>query len=92
MAKRNVVYLCVWSGDAKRARDLVSNRYPGIEIIEFPHRKLRVSSFTERIRLLRGLHGRAIVFYFQSLDDFKHRQILECFPFSAPMPGNCVVR
>ena len=81
MAKSNVVYLCVWSGDGERARDLVSSRYPGIEIIEFPYRKLRISTFRERIRLLRGLHGRAIVFHFQSLDDFKHREILECFHF-----------
>jgi glycosyltransferase involved in cell wall biosynthesis len=74
MAKRNVVYLCVWSGDGERARDLVSSRYPGIEIIEFPHRRLRISTFRERIQLLRGFHGRAIVFYF-------HRRILECFHF-----------
>ncbi len=81
MAKDGVVYLCVWSGDAKRARDLVGSRCPGIEIREFPHRILRVSGFTERIRLLRGFRGRAIVFYFQSLTDFKHRQILECIHF-----------
>ena len=81
MAKRNVLYLYVWSGDAKRARDLVGSRYPGIEIREFPHRRLQNSRFTERIRLLRGFRGRAIVFYFESLDDFKHRQILECFHF-----------
>jgi hypothetical protein len=73
--------LYVWSGDAKRARDLVSSRYPGIEIREFPHRRLRDSSSIERIRLLRGFRGRAIVFYFQSLDDFKYRQILECIHF-----------
>ncbi len=81
MAKPNVVYLCVWSGDAGRARDLVSRRYPGIEIVDLPHRRLRISTFRERTRLLRGLHARAIVFYFQSLDDLKHREILECFQF-----------
>jgi glycosyltransferase involved in cell wall biosynthesis len=81
MAKLNVVYLCVWSGDADRARDLVRSRYPGIEIVEFAHRKLRISTFMERIRLLRGFHGRALVFHFRSLDDFKHREILECFHF-----------
>jgi len=81
MANRNVVYLCVWSGDGERARDLVSNRYPGIEIIEFPYRRLRASSFSERIGLLRGFRGRALVFYFQSLDELKYRQILECIHF-----------
>jgi glycosyltransferase involved in cell wall biosynthesis len=78
MAKGDVVYLCVWSGDAKHAHDLVGNRCPGTEIREFPHRRLRVGSFAERILLLRGLRGQAIVFYFPSLGDFKHRQILEC--------------
>lgn len=81
MAKRNVVYLCVWSGDADQARELARGRYPGIEIVEFPHRKLRVSRTRERVRLLRSFDGRSIVFYFQSLDDFRHRQILECFHF-----------
>src|SRR5271156_4494663 len=78
-AAANIVHLCVWVGDAKRARDLVESHYPGIGISEFPHRKLRVSGFAQRIRLLRGLHGRAIVFYFESLQDFKHRQVLGCF-------------
>jgi glycosyltransferase involved in cell wall biosynthesis len=81
MAKDNVVYLCVWSGDAERARDLVSSRNPGAEIRDFPHRKLRVGTFGERKRLLRGCRGRAIVFYFPSIDEFKHRRILECIHF-----------
>ena len=81
MAKNDLVYLYVWSGDAQRARDLVSSRYPGIEIREFPHRRLRESTFMERIRLLRGFRGRAIVFHFQSLGDQKYRQILECIHF-----------
>ncbi len=79
MAKSNVLYLCVWSGDAEVARDLVGSRYPGIEIREFPHRQVRIAGFTQRIRLLRGFRGRAIIFYFESLDHFKHRQVLACF-------------
>ena len=77
-AKEDVIYLYVWSGDAKRARDLVDSRYPGIEIREFPHRRLRESSIMERIRLLRGFRGRAIIFFFESLDDLKYRKIIEC--------------
>jgi glycosyltransferase involved in cell wall biosynthesis len=79
MGKSDVTYLCVWSGDAKRALDLASNRFPGLEIREFPHRKLRISGLTQRIRLLRGIRGQAIIFYFESLEDFKHRQVLACF-------------
>jgi glycosyltransferase involved in cell wall biosynthesis len=81
MAKRNVVYLCVWSGDGERARDLVSSRYPGIKTIEFPYRRLRASSISERIGLLHGFRGQALVFYFHSLDELKYRQILECIHF-----------
>ncbi len=81
MAKSNVIYLCVWSGDTDRARDLVGSRYPGIEIVEFPYRRLRESSFSERIRLLHGFRGWALVFYFQSFSELKHRQILECIHF-----------
>ena len=77
-AKSDVIYLYVWSGDANHARDMVGSRYPGIEIREFPHRRLRESTFFERIRLLRGFRGRAVVFYFESLHEFRYRQIIEC--------------
>jgi glycosyltransferase involved in cell wall biosynthesis len=76
--KDNVVYLYVWSGDSKRARDLLVTRYPAAEIREFPHRRLRTSTFTEQIRLLRSFRGRILVFYFQCLADLKYRRILEC--------------
>ncbi len=76
MAKSDAIYLYVWSGDAKRARGLGDSRYPGIEIREFPHRILRESSLRERIRLLRGFRGRAVIFYFESLDDFKIQTIV----------------
>ncbi len=79
MSKRDVVYVCVWSGDVKPALDRAASRYPGSEIREFAHWKLRVSRFTERIRLLRGLQGRAFIFCFQSLDQFRHRPIVEYF-------------
>jgi glycosyltransferase involved in cell wall biosynthesis len=81
MAKNDAIYLYVWSGDAQRARGLVGNRYPGVEIREFPHRRLRGSSFMERLRLLRGFRGRAIVFCFESLDDFRYKQMFQCVHF-----------
>jgi len=77
-AKSDVIYLYVWSGDANHARDMVGSRYPGLEIREFPHRRLRESTFFERIRLLRGFRGRAVVFYFESLHEFRYRKIIEC--------------
>jgi glycosyltransferase involved in cell wall biosynthesis len=80
-AKRDVIYLYVWSGDASHARALVGTRYLGSEIREFPHRRLRESTFFERIRLLRGFRGRAVVFYLESLDEFRYRQMIECIHF-----------
>ena len=85
-AKSDVIYLYLWSADSKQARDLLVSRYPGIEnsgieIREFPHRKLRESSFIERIRLLRDLRGRVVIFYFESLPDFKYKQIIACVHF-----------
>ncbi len=79
MGKSNLAYLCVWSGRAKRALELVAGRCPGMEIREFPQRRLRISGLAQRIRLLHGFRGQAIIFYFESLDDFKHRQVLVCF-------------
>jgi glycosyltransferase involved in cell wall biosynthesis len=81
MANCNVVFLCIWAGDAKRACDLVSSRLRGVEIREFPHRKLRVGTFGERIRLLRGFRGQAVIFYFPVLAEFKHKRILNCLHF-----------
>jgi len=74
-----IVHLCVWSGDVARARKLVEGQYLGALINEFPHRKLRVNGFMQRIRLLRSLRGRAVVFYFDSLKGFQHRLVLQCF-------------
>jgi glycosyltransferase involved in cell wall biosynthesis len=79
--KGDVIYLYVWSGDASHARELVGTRYPGSTITEFPHRRLRESTFFERIRLLRGFRGRAAVFYFECLREFRYRQIIECTHF-----------
>ncbi len=79
--KGDVIYLYVWSGDASHARALVGARYPGSEIREFPHRRLRESGFLERIRLLRGFRGQAVVFYVESLDGFRYRQMIECIHF-----------
>lgn len=80
-ARSDAVYLYVWSGDAKRAHDLVISHYSNIEIRVFPHRRLREATILERVRLLRSFRGGAIVFYFQSLADLKYRQILECMHF-----------
>jgi glycosyltransferase involved in cell wall biosynthesis len=80
-AKGDVIYLYVWSGDASHARDLMGTRYPESEIREFPHRRLRESTFLERIRLLRDFRGRAVVFYFEFLHEFRYRQIIECIHF-----------
>jgi len=74
-----IVHLCVWSGDVTRARELAGAQYPGAQVSEFSHRKLRVSGFMQRIRLLRSLRGQAIVFYFDSLHGFQLRQVLQCF-------------
>jgi glycosyltransferase involved in cell wall biosynthesis len=74
-----IVHLCVWSGDVARARELLCTRYAAGEITELPHRGLRVSGLFEKVRLLRSLRGRAVVFYFESLQSFKHRQVLQCF-------------
>jgi glycosyltransferase involved in cell wall biosynthesis len=79
--KSDAVHLYVWSGDAKRARDLVIDHYSNIEIRVFPHRRLREATILERVRLLRSFRGGAIVFYFQSLADLKYGQILGCIHF-----------
>jgi glycosyltransferase involved in cell wall biosynthesis len=74
----SVLYLYVWSGDAKRALQIVSGRYPGLPVEEFPHRRLRESNFFGRLALLRAFRGRSLIFFVESLDEFKHRKLIEC--------------
>jgi glycosyltransferase involved in cell wall biosynthesis len=81
MAKSEVVYVCVCSGDEKHALGLVRSRWAAAEIRVCPYRRLRESGFGERIRLLWGFRGRAMVFCVQSLGEAKHKKILECTQF-----------
>jgi glycosyltransferase involved in cell wall biosynthesis len=74
----DAIHLYVWSGEAESARALVDQHYPGVEISEFPHRKLRESSILGRLRLLRAFRGHVIVFYFHSLAALQYRQMLGC--------------
>ncbi|MGC2401963.1 MAG: glycosyltransferase [Acidobacteriaceae bacterium] len=76
--KRDVVYLYVWSGDAKRALDLAEQRYPGLAIEEFPHRRLREASLLGRITLLRAFRGRSVIFFVESVENFKYPRLIEC--------------
>jgi glycosyltransferase involved in cell wall biosynthesis len=78
---QDVVNLYVWSGDGIFAANLAASRYPGIEITKISHRRMRDSGFIERVRLLHGLRGRAIIFYFASLADVKYRKMIECLHF-----------
>jgi len=78
MDTADVVYLYVWTGDAKNARTLVTNHFRGANIIEFPHHEFRSSSIAGRLRTLHGFKGQALVFYFRSLADSKYIQILKC--------------
>jgi glycosyltransferase involved in cell wall biosynthesis len=73
-----VIYLYVWSGDANQALELVRGRYAGLAVQEFPHRKLRESGLLGRLAILRGFHGRSLVFFTESLDSFRYQALIEC--------------
>ncbi len=81
MAKTNIIYLHQWSGDAHHAREVVAARFPAAEIRQIPHRRMRESTFRERIRLLRSFRGRAVVFYFHSLADLKYGLMMQGMHF-----------
>jgi glycosyltransferase involved in cell wall biosynthesis len=81
MASSQTVYLCVWTGNAETARDLVSSYYPGADIIEFSHLRFRSSSFKERLRMLSRSRGKALVFYFRSLADSAYIELLKYIHF-----------
>ena len=81
MAKTNIIYLHQWSGDAHHARELVAARFPGAEIRQSSHRRMREGTFRDRLRLLRSLRGGAAVFYFDSLADLKYGFMMQGMHF-----------
>jgi glycosyltransferase involved in cell wall biosynthesis len=74
-----VIHLYVWSGDAHQARELVRDRFAESTVEEFPHRRLRESTLAGRIAVLRGFRGRGLVFFVESLDDFRYHKLIACF-------------
>jgi glycosyltransferase involved in cell wall biosynthesis len=78
MSHENPVYLYVWTGNAEKARACVAEHFPGAEVREILHHEFRKSSLRDRLKALAGFRGRAILYYFRSLDDSKHLQLLKC--------------
>jgi glycosyltransferase involved in cell wall biosynthesis len=71
-----IVYLHVWSGDEAEARAAVLRHYPGCALETVSHREMREAGFRRRIRALRSLRGRALVFYSHAAGDLRQRELL----------------
>jgi len=70
------LFLYVWTGSDPDARAFAQQRYPDAAIVPLSHREVRGSTWRDQVRILRSLHGRAIVFFFQSLEDAHYRRLL----------------
>lgn len=76
MSDKRITYLEVSSGDPARARELVSLRYPGSQLVELSHRELRDKGWKGQIKSFRALKGLAVVFYFDSFADSKQLELI----------------
>ncbi len=71
------VYLHVWTGDPGKGRAFVEQRYPGATVMELSHRELRDGGWKGQVRALRSLRGRALVVFFNSIDDCMQLQLVQ---------------
>jgi glycosyltransferase involved in cell wall biosynthesis len=76
MSRSQIVYLHVWTGSASEARRLVAQHYPGAEIVELSHGQLRDGGWRHQIRRLHTLRGRALVIYFECLEQAPQLQLV----------------
>ena len=65
------VFLHAWTGNLEKGMGFVEERYSSAVVTRLDHRQLRESGWLGQLRKLTGLKGRAVVFYFRSLDDVK---------------------
>lgn len=76
MPNPQVIHLHVWTGDQQKALAAAEKLYPGSKIELISHRELRESGWKGQIGTLRKTRGRALIYYFQSESDIKHRDML----------------
>ncbi len=76
MTKTPVIYLHVWTGDARQARTVVQQRCPGAEIVELSHQELRAGGWKGQLRGLRKLRGEALFVFFESLNEAPQLQLV----------------
>src|ERR1039457_2773437 len=73
---QNTVHLLCWSGAPEVAEREVRLRYPGCAISFVNQREFRESGSRGQFRELRGLRGRALVYFFSAPGDNRIPQVL----------------
>jgi glycosyltransferase involved in cell wall biosynthesis len=76
MNKSQLIYLHVWTGDARQARAVIEPRFPGAEIVELTHQDLRAGGWRKQVRSLRKLRGEAFIVFFESLNQAPQLQLV----------------
>lgn len=69
MTKQRTVYLLPWTGDVEKGVEFLKARYPGEKVVVLNHRALREGGWKKQARALMRLRGRALVFFFRSIED-----------------------
>ena len=73
--QRTQVFLHAWTGDPEKGMEFVKARYPAALVVPLAHLALRESGWRGQLRTLTRLRGRAIVFYFSTLNDVREPEI-----------------
>jgi glycosyltransferase involved in cell wall biosynthesis len=76
MRGSETIYLHVWNGDPQVARTSLRKNRPGAPVVELSHGELRAGGWRKQIHSLRSLRGRALMVYFDSLNDAPQLQLV----------------
>lgn len=78
---QDTVYLLVLAGELDAARKFASQLYPGCPVTVLGKRDFREAGWKTRVRLLRGMRGRALVIFSNSLSEIREPFLLLCSGF-----------
>jgi glycosyltransferase involved in cell wall biosynthesis len=81
MTKQGLIYLVPWNDDPAKSLAAVQAVYPGHKIVVVEKKALRRNGFMGQLRALRQLRGKAVVFYFLSLDNLNAPLLLAWIGF-----------
>lgn len=72
----DTVHVLCWSGSPEVAKSFILSRYPSCQLVFLNQREFREHGWRGQLRILRGLRGQVLVYFFSSPSDNRMPQVL----------------